>query len=71
MKRAPDGFDIDQPGKVSHRRREAGCRSDSNIVAVVTDDSVDCAVPCFRPDDVDGLCRFLVGRLGLAGHTRS
>ena len=26
IKRAPDGFDIDQPGKVSHRRREAGCR---------------------------------------------
>ena len=26
LKRAPDGFDIDQPGKVSHRRREAGCR---------------------------------------------
>ena len=135
MKRAPDGFDIDQPGKVSHRRREAGCRevmlvgdrrlalmmefreepqpslewlaarllpvdvvvaegfkgavvptievfvaarqqeprcrSDPNIVAVVSDDPVACAVPCFRPDDVDGLCRFLVGRLGLAGHARS
>jgi molybdopterin-guanine dinucleotide biosynthesis protein B len=130
MKRAPDDFDIDQPGKVSHRRREAGCRevmlvgdrrlalmmefreerqsslqwlaarllpvdvvvaegfkgdavptvevfvaalqqeprcrSDSNIVAVVTDDVVACAVPCFRSDDVDGLCRFLVGRLRLA-----
>ena len=25
LKWAPDGFDIDQPGKVSHRRREAGC----------------------------------------------
>jgi molybdopterin-guanine dinucleotide biosynthesis protein MobB len=132
MKRAPDGFDIDQPGKVSHRRREAGCRevmlvgdrrlalmmefrddpqpslewlaarllpvdvvvaegfrgaavptvevfvaarqpeprcrSDPNIVAIVTDDPVACAVPCFRSDDVDGLCRFLVGHLGLAGH---
>ena len=135
IKRAPDGFDIDQPGKVSHRRREAGCRevmlvgdrrlalmmefrdepapslewlaarllpvnvvvaegfkgaavptvevfvaarqqeprchSDRSIVAVVTDDGIECAVPCFRPDDVDGLCRFLVGRLGLAGRARS
>lgn len=26
VKRAPDGFDIDQPGKWSHLRREAGCR---------------------------------------------
>ena len=26
IKRAPDGFDVDQPGKVSYRRREAGCR---------------------------------------------
>jgi molybdopterin-guanine dinucleotide biosynthesis adapter protein len=25
VKRAPDGFDIDQPGKWSHLRREAGC----------------------------------------------
>jgi molybdopterin-guanine dinucleotide biosynthesis protein MobB len=129
VKRAPDGFDIDQPGKVSHRRREAGCRevmlvgdrrltlmmefrddpqpslewlaarllpvdvvvaegfkgaavptvevfvaarrqeprcrSDPNIVTVVTDDPLACAVPCFRVGDVDGLCRFLVARLGL------
>ena len=129
MKRAPDGFDIDQPGKVSHRRREAGCRevmlvgdrrlalmmefredpqpslewlaarllpvdivvaegfrgaavptieifvaarqqeprcrSDPNIVAVVTDDGIDCSVPRFRPGDVDGLCRFIVERLAL------
>jgi molybdopterin-guanine dinucleotide biosynthesis protein MobB len=26
IKRAPDGFDLDRPGKVSHARREAGCR---------------------------------------------
>jgi molybdopterin-guanine dinucleotide biosynthesis protein B len=26
IKRAPDGFDIDQPGKTSYARREAGCR---------------------------------------------
>ena len=26
VKRAPDGFDLDQPGKVSYVRREAGCR---------------------------------------------
>lgn len=26
VKRAPDGFDIDQPGKWSHLRREAGCQ---------------------------------------------
>jgi molybdopterin-guanine dinucleotide biosynthesis protein B len=25
IKRAPDGFDIDQPGKSSYARREAGC----------------------------------------------
>ncbi len=25
IKRAPDGFDVDQPGKLSYRRREAGC----------------------------------------------
>jgi molybdopterin-guanine dinucleotide biosynthesis protein B len=25
VKRAPDDFDIDQPGKWSHQRREAGC----------------------------------------------
>jgi molybdopterin-guanine dinucleotide biosynthesis protein B len=135
LKRAPDGFDIDQPGKVSYLRREAGCRevmlvgdrrlalmmefreepqpslewlaarllpvdvvvaegfkgaavptievfvtgrqpeprcrSDPNIVAVVTDDPVACAVPCFGVGDVDGLCRFLVARLGLAGHAAS
>ena len=26
IKRAPDGFDLDQPGKDSHRLRGAGCR---------------------------------------------
>jgi molybdopterin-guanine dinucleotide biosynthesis protein MobB len=26
IKRAPDGFDIDEPGKGSYVRREAGCR---------------------------------------------
>jgi molybdopterin-guanine dinucleotide biosynthesis adapter protein len=26
IKRAPDGFDMDHPGKSSHARREAGCR---------------------------------------------
>ena len=26
IKRAPDGFDLDQPGKTSYARREAGCR---------------------------------------------
>lgn len=26
IKRAPDGFDIDRPGKTSYARREAGCR---------------------------------------------
>lgn len=26
IKRAPDGFDLDQPGKTSYQRREAGCR---------------------------------------------
>ena len=26
IKRAPDGFDLDQPGKLSWARREAGCR---------------------------------------------
>lgn len=26
IKRAPDGFDLDRPGKVSWTRREAGCR---------------------------------------------
>lgn len=130
IKRAPDGFDIDLPGKVSHRRREAGCRevmlvgdrrlalmlefrdepqpplewlaarllpvdvviaegfkgaavptievfvaarqqeprcrSDPNIVAVVTDDEIECTVPRFRPDDTDGLGRFIVERLALA-----
>ena len=25
IKRAPDGFDLDQPGKTSYARREAGC----------------------------------------------
>ena len=122
LKRAPDGFDIDQPGKVSHRRREAGCRevmlvgdrrlalmmefreepqpslawlaarllpvdivvaegfkgaavptvevfvaarqqeprcrSDPNIVAVVTDDPVACAVPCFRSATWTGCAAF-------------
>jgi hypothetical protein len=43
------------------------CHSDQNIVAVVTNDGIECAVPCFRPGDVDGLCRFLVQRLGLVG----
>lgn len=26
IKRAPDGFDLDQPGKTSYERREVGCR---------------------------------------------
>jgi len=26
IKRAPDGFDLDSPGKTSYNRREAGCR---------------------------------------------
>jgi molybdopterin-guanine dinucleotide biosynthesis protein B len=26
IKRAPDGFDLDRPGKTSYARREAGCR---------------------------------------------
>lgn len=129
IKRAPDGFDADQPGKLSYRRREAGAREvmlvggerlalmsefrgdpqpsldrlaarllpvdvviaegfkdaavptveifvaarhgeprvhrDPNVVVVVTDDAIDCAVPRFRSDDIDGLCRFLVERLNL------
>jgi molybdopterin-guanine dinucleotide biosynthesis protein len=51
---------------VAARQQEPRCQSDpTNIIAVVTDDPIACAVPCFRFDDVDGLCRFLVGRLGL------
>jgi molybdopterin-guanine dinucleotide biosynthesis protein MobB len=50
---------------VAARQQEPRCRSDPNIVAVATDDPVACDVPCFRVADVDGLCRFLVGRLGL------
>jgi len=56
---------------VASRQQELRCQSDPNIVAVVTDDPVACAVPCFRVVDVDGLCRFLVGRLGLAGQAQS
>ena len=129
IKRAPDGFDLDQPGKTSYERREAGCREvmlvgdrrlallsefrdeqppslaelvarlqpvdvvvaegfkgatiptveifvrarhgeprcarDANIVAVVSDEHLECRVPCFDPADVDGLCRLLTRRLGL------
>lgn len=129
IKRAPDGFDADQPGKLSYRRREAGacevmlvgdqrlalmsefrgepqppldrlvarllpvdvvivegfkdaavptvevfvaarhgeprCRRDPNIVAVVSAEEIVCPVPRFRPDDADGLCRFLVRHLEL------
>jgi molybdopterin-guanine dinucleotide biosynthesis protein MobB len=135
IKRAPDGFDVDQPGKLSYRRREAGCRevllvgdrrsvlmtelrdesapslgqlaarllpvdiviaegfkgaavptveifvasrhreprfqSDPNIVAVVTDDAIECAVPRFGLGDVGGLCRFIVQRLGLAAPAKA
>lgn len=130
IKRAPDGFDADQPGKLSYRRREAGTREvmlvggerlalmsefrgdpqpsldqlvtrllpvdvviaegfkgaaiptvevfvaarhgeprvhrDPNIIAVITDNAIDCAVPRFRSDDIDGLCRLLVEHLSLA-----
>jgi molybdopterin-guanine dinucleotide biosynthesis adapter protein len=129
IKRAPDGFDLDQPGKTSYERREAGCREvmlvgdrrlalmsefrdepeppltdlasrllpvdiviaegfkdasvptvevfvrarhaeprcdrDSNIVAVISDERIECRVPRFDPDDIDGLCTFLVRHLGL------
>lgn len=129
VKRAPDGFDADQPGKLSYRRREAGtrevmlvgdqrlvlmsefrtdgrppldkvaarllpvdvviaegfkdaaiptvevfvaarhgeprCHRDPNIIALVTHEAIDAAVPRFRPSDVDGLCRLLVDRLGV------
>lgn len=129
LKRAPDGFDIDRPGKLSYRRRESGCRevmlvgdrrqvlmtefgdagqpslerlvarlqpvdvviaegfrnaaiptvevfvatrrgeprcrSDPNIVAVVTDEAIDCDVPRFRRADIDGLSRFLVAHLNV------
>jgi molybdopterin-guanine dinucleotide biosynthesis protein MobB len=33
LKRAPDGFDLDRPGKASYARREAGC----NEVMLVAD----------------------------------
>jgi hypothetical protein len=56
---------------VAARQQEPRCRSDPNIVAVVTDDPVACAVLRCRPDDVDGLCRFLAGLLGLAGRART
>ena len=129
IKRASDGFDLDQPGKTSYERREAGCREvmlvgdrrlallsefredpppslselvtrlepvdvvvaegfqdatiptvevfvrarhgeprcdrDDNVVAVVSDEQLECRVPRFDPEDVDGLCRFLARRLGL------
>ncbi len=131
IKRAPDGFDLDQPGKTSHQRREAGCREvmlvgdrrlallsefrddplpslpelvarlkpvdvvvaegfqgatiptveifvrarhgeprcnrDDNVVAVVSDEPLECRVPRFEPSDMEGLCRFLTRRLGLEG----
>jgi len=129
IKRAPDGFDLDQPGKTSYERREAGCREvmlvgdrrlvlmsefrdgpepdlaevaarllpvdvviaegfkgadvptievfvrarhgeprcerDRNIIALVSDERIECRVPRFDPDDIDGLSRFLTQSLGL------
>lgn len=128
IKRAPDGFDLDQPGKTSYERREAGCREvmlvgdrrlalmsefrdetepaladlaarllpvdiviaegfkdaaiptievfvrarhreprcdrDPNIVAIVSDEQIECRVPRFDPEDIEGLCRFLTQHVG-------
>ena len=129
IKRAPDGFDLDQPGKTSYERREAGCREvmlvgdrrlvlmsefrgdpqpslpelvarlkpvdvviaegfkdapiptlevfvrarhveprcnrDSNVIALLSDETIECRVPRFGPNDTDGLCRFLTQHLRL------
>lgn len=126
IKRAPDGFDIDEPGKASYVRRQAGARevmlvgdkrlvllseygptpepplaallarlepvdivivqgfrtaelptlevyrpssgrlprwpSNRNIIAVVSDEAVETALPCFRPDDVGGIADFIAAR---------
>lgn len=129
VKRAPDGFDLDQPGKASFARREAGAREvmlvgdrrlvlmneygrdrappleallerlravdlvivegyhdtllptleffrptsgrpprfseDPGIVAVVSDEPLDIAVPSFALDDIDGIADFMATKIGL------
>ena len=38
------------------------CKSDPNLVAMVTEANVDLEVPRFHPDDVEGLAEFLIDR---------
>lgn len=132
IKHAPDGFDMDEPGKGSYVRREAGARevmlvgdkrlvllceygptpqpplaallarlepvdivivegfrtaelptlevhrpssgrlprwpSNRNIIAVVSDEAVETALPCFRLDDVGGIADFIAARGCSTGH---
>ncbi len=56
IKRAPDGFALDQSGKSSNERRELGCRE----VMLVGDRRR----VFFAPEDIDDLCAFLPQRLG-------
>ena len=58
IKRAPDGFDLDQPGKTSYERREAGCKE----VMLVGDRRL-VLMSEFRDDPQPSL-RELVARLG-------
>lgn len=36
--------------------------SNRNIIAVVSDETVETALPCFHPDDVGGIADFLLAR---------
>lgn len=129
IKHAPDGFDLDQPGKASLARREAGAREvmlvgdrrlvlmneygsgrepalgallerldpvdlvivegyhaapiptlefyrpnakraphyteNRHVVAVVSDEPLDLALPCFGVDDIGGIASFMAATIGL------
>jgi molybdopterin-guanine dinucleotide biosynthesis protein B len=57
IKRAPDGFDIDTPGKFSYARREAGCRE-----VMLVGDARLVLMREFRSDPAPAL-ESLIGRL--------
>jgi len=61
-----EGFKRAPLPKIEVFRPEAGkpaaCRGDRHLIAVVSDASLDWGVPRYAPDDIEGLCDFILSR---------
>ncbi|MBW2196002.1 MAG: molybdopterin-guanine dinucleotide biosynthesis protein B [Deltaproteobacteria bacterium] len=70
-----EGFKWSDLPKIEVFRSESGrppaCRSDKNLLAVVSDEPLDWEVPRFETDDISGLVNFILERFDLTPFANS